>query len=338
VIVLAACGGKKEPEKQDSPAPAPAPKTTPTAPNAGPAKAPSMAPPKDKPAASVDGPNAKRCKELLARTWKAAQPGFAKLEVAIDPALEKAYTENENYLKACNALAADKLDCLEKAENPIAGIDTCKVNEGAAQSLSLHSVERKIGVLARKPLDKAEADKQLAALEGTWENEWVALKEKTTWVIGKDGAVTKAEVLKDGKPKEKASVPDKLMIEEEGRLKAHWKGSSTTQTLSFFKNGNEFYASTNSLYDAYLVPDQKKFVVRYDWTYITFDGGKCEAINMNGLTTEATCSFATDKGNKVFKAEWQFPGDRGKRKSEHILVGKHFVHKSMYEIGRFKKK
>ncbi len=289
-----------------------------------------------KPAA--ESGNTKRCKDLLVKSWKAAQPGFAKLQVSVDAALEKLYTENEYYVKACAALAADKLDCLDKAENPITGIDTCKVNEGAATSLGLVGVQDRIGVDARKPLSKEDGDKVLASIEGTWVNDWASLKEQTTWTIGKAGAVTAATVLKDGKPKDKPSLPDLLTADQEARLKVHWKDSNTTQTLSFFKTGNEFYASTNSLYDAYQVSDQKKFVVRYDWTYLAFDGGKCEAINASGVIAPATCSFATDKGTKVFRAEWQFPTDKGPRKSEHVLVGNYFVHKSMYEIARFKKK
>jgi hypothetical protein len=335
-LLLIACGGKKE----DAPPPsksAPTPTATTPAPKAADKPTESKTPDKAPPPAG-DNASMKRCKEILTKSWQAAQPGFAKLKVAVDTDLEKAYTTNEYYLKTCAELPADKLDCLTKAENPIAGIDSCKVNEGAKQSLALYGVDKKIGLFERKPIDKDAADKILASLEGTWVSEWTFLKQKTTWTIGKAGAVTKAEVLKDGKPDDTASVPDQLSIENEGRLKAHWKDSTTTQTLAFWKNGNELYASTNELYDAYQIDDQKQFVVRFDWTYIAFDNGKCEAINAQGLIAPATCSFAQDKGNKVFRAEWQFPSDRGVRKSEHVIVGKQFVHKSMYEISRFKKK
>ncbi len=331
VMLGLGCGkGEKAPDKE-----APKP-SAPTKPEVGSTTPTASKVETVKPVA--ESPNAKRCKDLLAKSWKAAQPGFAKLQVAVDGDLEKVYTGNESYVQACGKLAADKLECLEKAENPITGLDTCKVNEGAAESLALVSVQDRIGVDLRKPLSKEEGDKVLASIEGTWVNEWPALKEQTTWTIGKAGAVTAAEVLKEGKPKDKASIPDQLAVDQEARIKAHWKDSNSTQTLSFFKNGNELYASANSLYDAYQVPDQKKFVVRFDWTYIAFEDGKCEAIDPNAVIVPATCSFATDKGNKVFRAEWQFPTDKSPRKSEHVVIGNYFVHKSMYEIARFKRK
>lgn len=341
LAALLGCGKSKEADKTQPSDPPAAPKVAPPAkpaPATGSAAGSATASTTKTAEPAAPSPNLKRCQELISKAWKAVQPGLVKLQATIDEAFEKAFTSHTYFLEPCAALAADKLECLEKADNPIDGIATCDLNAGATTAMTIYKNDSKIGLFPRKKLEAAEAETTIASLEGTWVNEWAAIKERTTWTIAKDGTVTKAEVLKDGQPKDKAMIPDKLHVEEEGRLKIHWKNSSTTQTFSFVKIGNEFYANGNTLYDAYEVPDQKKFVVRSNWTFLVFDGGKCEAIDTSGLVAPATCAFVTEKGNKLFKAEWKFASDRVTQTSKHVILGKHFLHETLFEAGRYRKR
>lgn len=328
LALIAACA-----KQQEDATPVPAPSTK-TATTAGTATATTPPPVEVKPA--PDDATTTQCKQLLTRSWQAAQRGFAKLQVAVDAALEQTYTTDKDYLEACVALAVDKRDCLVKAENPIAGIDTCNVNQGAATSLALPRVESKIGLFALEPVPADEATTLQASLKGTWTNEFKAIKELTTWTIGDGGAVTSAEVLEDGKPKGRANVPDQLSFRETRRMATHWKDSTTTQMLAFYKPSKDvFYASTNSLYDVYPVANQKSFVVRHEWNVISYDGGTCEAINMDGLIVPATCQFARDGATKVFRATYQFPRSKAPTTSELVVLGDVFMHKAMFDIAKF---
>lgn len=151
--------------------------------------------------------------------------------------------------------------------------------------------------------------------------------------------MTSAAVVKNGAPEADAVVPDQLSITEERRLHAHWKGTTSGQVLSFYKvSDKEFFASTNSLYDAYPIENKKSFVVPYGRDYLAFDNGTCEAIDTNGLVVPATCEFAQEGANKIFRAEYQFPRNRSLQKTKHVILGDVFVHESMFDASRFTRK
>jgi hypothetical protein len=104
------------------------------------------------------------CGTVLANSWKALQPALAM--VGADAAQsEEAYTTNKYFIKKCSGLTATQVDCLSKSENPLVGIDECKINEGA-------------------------------------KGEFKSYNQKTTWKISKTGDV-KVTLERSGKKQEK---------------------------------------------------------------------------------------------------------------------------------------
>ena len=118
-----------------------------------------------------------------------------------------------------------------------------------------------------------------------------------------------------------------------------YKDTTTTQHYAFFKAGpNTFYASSNSLYDAYPIANLKDFIVRWGWDYIAYKNGKCELLQTSGLVVPANCKFTKKGGKRWFNADWKLPGSTYVRKAGYLVVGKVFVHESMVSTSTFKRK
>ena len=345
LALLTACGGKaneaKPTKEKTTKKTSSATKKT-TAAKPAPTKKTTATPTaKKKPAATpVDPEAAKACNAILAKSWEVVQPAMKILKIAPTAELKTAVTTNKNLLAACVLLSKEKRDCMTKAANPITAIDTCAVNaKGVKKRLYHFSIAKKSTLLEPKPITKADADKIIAWLKGTWVNEWKAINEVTTWTIGEGGVVTTAQVTRKGKLNPKASVPSKVSMKNQRRLTVRWKGSTTDQHLAFFKgDANTFYASTNGLYDAYPVANQKNFVVRIDWDYVTYNNGKCQAINSYGVMVDAQCKFGKKDGEKTFEAVYTWPGSKYKRTKRWIVKGNHFLHSSLFNSAYNRKK
>jgi hypothetical protein len=148
--------------------------------------------------------------------------------------------------------------------------------------------------------------------------------------------VESAEVTRGGKVDERANVPEKISFATTRRMDVLWKGSTTTQNLSFFKESDDvFYASTNKLYDAYPIANEKDFVVRHGWEYIVVDGDNCQVITAQGLSLPAKCAFDHENGRRVFTAEFTRPGASRPATTKHVIIGEHFLHSAMMDSARF---
>jgi len=286
-------------------------------------------------APSGDSAELSRCKDILAKGWAAVKPVIAKLGVDGDAALEARFLGDKNYLDACVALPQDKRDCLAQAENPVAAIATCEINK-PKRVLGSYDFAREIKLWPSTPLSKEETDALYKWLQGKWQSDWTQAEERTRWVIGPQGKVESAEVERRGAPDPKANVPETITFTETRKLAVLWKGSTTTQTLAFYKESDDvFYASTNGLYDAFPVLDEKHFVVRHGWEYIAFDNGSCEVIMGSGVALPAKCGFTKGDGRRLFKAEFQRPGAARPTTTTHVVLGKYFLVDAMFEAARF---
>jgi len=263
------------------------------------------------------------------------RPVIAKLGVIADESLGSFYTTDKAYLDACVALSQGKRDCLTLADNPLLGITSCQINE-PTQVLWAFDFGKKVAAWPSTALTEEDAAVLSQWLVGTWQMTWETGKETQRWTIGKGGKVTSAEVTRRDKVDAGALVPEQLTFKQTRKIEVLWKGSTTTQSFSFFKaSDTEFYASGNGLYDAYPVEDEKHFMVRHGWEYILYDEGRCEVIFGTGLSLPATCTFSKDGAKRVFKTEFQRPGAARPSTTMHVILGKHFVVDSMYESARF---
>ncbi len=303
-----------------TPTPAPTPTPTPT------------------PAPTPDSPELTQCKAILAKSWAVVKPVIARLGLVPDEALESFYISDSGYLDACAALSQTHRDCLTLADNPVAGLTSCRINE-PKQVLRAFDFGDRIAAWPSEPLPPEESARLSRWLEGTWlmtRDNRDGGQEQQRWVVGRDGEVTRAEVIRRGKVDPDALVPATLTFKQTRKLEVHWKGSTTTQSFAFFQaDVGVFLASSNGLYDAYPVADERHFMVRHGSEFILFDNGRCEVILGTGLSLPATCTFAQDGDQRTFDTEFQRPGATRPSTTSHVIIGKHFVVDSMFESARF---
>ncbi|MBI4952666.1 MAG: hypothetical protein HY908_11580 [Myxococcales bacterium] len=279
--------------------------------------------------AAGDGP----CPAILGKAWKAAQPVLAM--VGADPAaVEKSYLAGGSFLERCGKLGETERACLEKSDNPLEGIATCKVNDGKApaESLWLPSVW-----VDPKPEALSEDDQKqaLAALVGTWVSDWKSYKQKTTWKIAADGEVA-VETEREGKTDKKTY---KIKLAERGVM-AVGTTATSSQTYSFLQlDPKTFYSSNNLAYGFFKVGGEKKYTVAVHRAWLMVDGASCKVVNEYAQVADAKCET---KGAS-FTVTHAPPGRTrpdGKPASEewsYERVGDYLIDQRLIDIGTFKK-
>ena len=290
-----------------------------------------------KKAEQVEAPGTKDCQAMLAKSWAKIKPALAKLKVPVDAAAEKAYGHNKNFVKICTELNDEQRACLGKAELPIIAMKACKAEKGKRYSLGPPSFRSKISIGKPKPLAADKAAAALAAVTGTWTNTFVG--KTSTWNIAADGSVDATATRVDGKPIGKVSLPDSIKFELERRFEVHWKGSTSQQGFSYFqKDADTFLASTNLIYDAQPLADEKNFAIQLEHDYVVLADGKCEAIDNYGIGTEATCEFIQDASDRKLKISYTSPRTNRKFNKTLVLLKGHVLHPSLINSAYARKK
>lgn len=353
VIVLVAFFGSvgcNQTEKQ------PAPKPAVTAEGSGakhtrkpaPRKSPLKSPEVEKPVASSKpaepSPGQAQCAKILDKAFLAIQPAMKMLAIGDPAAIEADYKKSAVvFRERCPRLSADKRACLEKDENPISAIDSCKVNEGLKPSEKVWapSLEKYIGLFKTEALPDGQAKKILSGLRGKWVCNWKEAKTYLTWIIKKDGEVAETRRGPGGKVSQKHF---KISFVNRDRMRVNCSERSA-QEFTFFKASRRmFFAGDNLAYGFYPVRNRKSFVVRDSGDYIFFDNGNCKVVNVRGLLIDGKCSFKHKRGSRIFMASWHYPGQLfpdGKPRVQQrafIMVGKNLVDERLYRSSRFVKR
>ena len=249
------------------------------------------------------------------------------------------------YLKACEVLAQEKLDCLEKSEHPVSGIDFCKVNEGVKSRQKLRAVDVKNYVKAfdPQPLPEGEGARILAAVQGTWVSEWKSgsgtLLYTTTRTIGADGKMEQVTKTESNGKEEK----DELAISFGLVDRATILRGTTKQQSVFVLKGDTFYESSNLVYGAFAVPDKGEFAFKIQDEWIFYKQGTCEFVTAYGLVIPGECQLVEEEGKEVFTAKYTIPGKirrNGKpdeRTFKYQYVDGYLMHESLLTSGTFKK-
>jgi hypothetical protein len=296
-----------------------------------------------KPDEAEGGAEQAQCQKILEKSWDAVLPVLAR--VGAEPAqLEKNYKADKTFIERCVQRDATVRDCLEKSENPIAGIHECGANPPNA------TVAEKLwapSISPRQKREEAPPEKQaelLASVVGTWTSDWKSFKQKTTWKIAASGAVDETKV-REGKSENKTL---EFAFPNEREVKVQTTPTSS-QWYSFLRVDNKtFLASSNGAYSAFAVEDKDKFLVwtKFDW--LSKDGDTCMIIESRGLEVEAKCEWKKEKSalgkNPVLRVKYQAPGrnrpDGQPLESEltyHYVAG-HLIDHRMIDVGTFKKK
>ncbi|MBW1808634.1 MAG: hypothetical protein JRJ87_10605 [Deltaproteobacteria bacterium] len=342
-LMIFGCGDKKKAEKPIDKPKVEKPKIDKPIAVKPKAEAPKAEAPKAE-APKTPGPEVAQCEKILSKSWTTIQPALKMLKIADPASLEDGYKKSaKTYLERCQLLPKELRDCLEAADNPVSGIDTCKVNEGKKSNEKLYApdLRRHIKLFEIKPLDKKRAKKILAGLRGRWVNDWKAAKLHTTWKIKKTGEVAERRKGHGGKIEQRNF---KISFVETNRMKMHWTETST-QSYIFLRAGRKmFFASGNLVYDFFPMLNPKSFIVRDSGDYIVYNKGKCKVVNETGRMTDGKCKFLKIKGKRAFKATWQYPGQvflNGKPRMlerNYYVIGKNLVHESLYVSGKYLKK
>lgn len=342
--LFAACN--KEGDKPAAPeTPAAAPAEQPKAPAAPADTAKAPGEPAAPPAPPAPGPEVAQCQKILDACWKAVQPALPLLK--IDPAAaEEPYRKaGEKFLEVCHKLTPEQRECLEKAENPIAAIDPCKVNEGkdVNDKLFAPSLRYQIKLLEPEALPEKDAAALQKAMAGTWVNDWKKLKTVTTWTIKANGEVTQ-KAKRDGKPDPAQDKQFKISFTHKNRMKVQWNETSSQDFMFLLDGKKTFYAGGNLAYGVFPMTSPDAFVVSVSGDYVFFEKGKCQVVSDTGWLTEGKCKFEKAKTGKLFTVEYQFPGKldlTGKAsamKKSFVVAGKFLVDDFLAEAGKYAKK
>ncbi len=287
---------------------------------------------------AVDPAAVEQCGKILDKAWTAIQPGLAKLKIEGQDK-EKYTKSSKTFLERCARLTKEHRDCVEKTDNPIAGIRSCKVNDGKKPDEKLFpaTFNSYIKLFEPKEMKGKAAKKLLAGLKGRWVNDWKSAKIKTTWKINAKGEVEETKVAHGKTDKKKFSIS----FPNTYRMKVQWNESSS-QPFFFIKAGKKvFFAGGNLLYGAYPMPNRKSFAVRNNWDYVFFNKGKCTVVAGTGEMTGGKCKFGKQKAKKIFTVEYQFPDAvmaNGKPKVDkriYFVAAKHLLFDSLMSSGRF---
>jgi len=288
---------------------------------------------------NADSAELSQCKAIVSKSWTAVKPVIGSLGVMTDAPFESLYRNDLGFLDACVGLPQNLRDCLTLADNPVLGIETCKINE-PTPLIKAFDIGAHVELWPSQPLSAEDAAVLTAQLQGTWLMRWDKGQQQQRWVIGPGGKVTSAELTIRGKVDPNALVPEELSFKQTRKLGVRWKGTDTTQSFAFFMvDKDTFFASGNGLYDAYPVADEAHFLVRHRREFVRYDAGRCDVILGTGLSLPATCSFKQDGDLRRFETTYQSPGQEPAQARpitfSHVLIGKHFIVDSMYESARF---
>ncbi len=256
--------------------------------------------------------------------------------VGSDEAVPEAdYIGNEYFIKKCSGITAEHLACLAKAEDPLAGITECKVNEGAKSSdkLRLPSFRKSRGNI--EDLPEAEQAKLLASVVGTWKNEFKSIKQTTTWKIAKSGEV-QVTTEKDGKKEEKSI---KLTFDRPGQVRVA-NTPTSSQWYSYLPvNKKTAFFCNNLAYGAHPVADEKDFVLKTTSEFVISKGDTCKVLTDSGYFVDATCAWEKkSKKEKSFKVSFQVPGRKRASELSYDLIAGHLVDQRQVSTSKFVKK
>ncbi|MBP9085432.1 MAG: hypothetical protein KBG15_04900 [Kofleriaceae bacterium] len=286
--------------------------------------------------APADSAAVAQCQRIVDKSRLAIAATLAKHEINI-PDFEKNYAGRSQFSELCNKLDEPKRTCVEAAEQPMAAIGSCNVNEGAAPDAIVQAPYVSYDVPAA-PLAEGEGAKLLASLVGAWRTEF--LGKVTTWTIAPDGKVAINEVAKDGTSK---ALEYALSFDAAGQVKVRTTPSST-QTYAYFRIDNKTVLLGNNLaYRINPVANVKKFTLKTQGEWIVVDGNACRVITDRGLETAGTCAWGKAGAVKTFKASWdsgrtiKLTGKAIVDSVDYQLLAGHLVDQRLVNIATFKK-
>jgi len=263
--------------------------------------------------AEAPGAAAEQCGRIIAKSWKAIQPGLTKL-LGADPAtLEEKFTKSDSYttdfLEKCPAAPRSYRDCIEAGDNPLEYIYPCDANApdprpGALPTPRLPGQPVHLKPVALPAGAGADIGKRLV---GTWES--IDSIGSETWTIDAAGKVAVVRT-RNGKPEEKRSTDDfSLTFENVGMATVAYEGSNK-QTRSFYltEDGKTFYSSGNLMWSVYPAADRANFVAKSGFDWVFKNGDACEVVTYLGSLVPAKCAFNDRDGGTFFDVEYQIPG------------------------------
>ncbi len=280
------------------------------------------------------------CQTLLDNSWKAVQPALALTK--IDPStVEKNYVKNKYFINNCVALKPDARACLTKSESPLTALADCNTNETVEKGKSIHLSTIFSMPIKGEVIPEEEQAKRLAAVVGTWKNEFKSYGQVKTWKIGKAGEVTETSK-RNGKDEE----PREYTIQFE--YPAHVKlssGPSSAQYYGYLQvDAKTMFVNSNLSYGAYPAEDDHDFILLNRSERIVFKDDKCNAVTDEGVILDATCTWGKAGKVRTFNVEYQLPG-RKKRDGSVLpttytyhYIAKHLVDDRQVGIAKFVKK
>lgn len=336
-LAFSACGDDGGSYKGPPPETVQAPPTagtapTPTAagtetPAAGTATAPAVAAVPTTP--STD--SAALCGTVLANSWKVLQPALAMMGSDVAQSKE-AYTSNDYFIKKCAGLTATQLDCLSKSENPLVGIDDCKINEGAKSSDKLRLPTFRKSRSNPPDLPPETQAKLLKSVVGKWVNEFKSYNQTTTWKISKTGDV-KQTVERSGKTIEKDL---KIQFDRENQLRVHTSPTSS-QWYSYLPiNKKTMFLCNNLAYGAHPISDDADFVLATTGEHIALKGEVCKVLTDSGHFVDAQCSWEMKgKKKKSFLVKYDVPDRKSTTELTYDLIAGHLVDRRQVDTSKF---
>ena len=281
-----------------------------------------------------------QCAHIVDAGWRVAKVALTELGVTDTTAIEARHRKaSKAFFSQCKALPADKRACLTATDDPVTGLDTCKINQGVGPAHRIFPTPalRYAELLKPQPLPKASGEQLLASLAGTWSNHLTQNKSATTWTITPHGEV-RGTTARAGQEKTdtfniRFELVDRLTIA---------RGKSTQNFIFAHPSPNTFYASGNLAYGAFRLRDPKNFIVGNEADIVRVKDGVCTVFSDSGTqTTPTTCGFTERNGVEVFEIVYQFKDQldaRGrpliKRQSLH-RVGPHLLDRRLIESSKF---
>jgi hypothetical protein len=274
------------------------------------------------------------CGTVLANSWKALQPALAM--VGADAAQsEEAYTTNKYFIKKCSGLTATQVDCLSKSENPLVGIDECKINEGAKGSDKLRLPTFRKSRSNPPDLPEEQQAKLLKSVVGTWVSEFKSYNQKTTWKISKTGDV-KVTLERSGKKQEKDL---KIQFDREKQVRVQTSPTSSQWYSYLPVNKRTMLLCNNLAYGAHPISDEKDFVLATTGEHIAFKGEVCKVLTDSGHFVDATCAWEQkSKKKKSFTVSYDVPDRKSSTELTYDLIAGHLVDRRQVDTSTFVKK
>lgn len=263
-------------------------------------------------AAEEPGAAAAQCKRILEKSWKAVQPGLAKLQVTVAAEAEAEFVTSsydaKDFAEKCPSAPKGYRDCIEAADNPLHFIRAChrQLAEPKPDELPIPRPPLKSALLDAAAVSAEASGKTVASIVGTWESSdnWGT----ETWVIGKDGKVEVTR-MRDGKLEEKSSLDSfSVSFEKVGEMVVHYGSNDQRRSFYLAEDGKTLYTSGNLMWAVYPLRDSKTFVAMNESDWIVSSDGACEVVTYLGSVVPATCAFAERDGGKVFDVTYQVPG------------------------------